>query len=203
MYNNRYFPPSRVNAQRTPQPPEMTPRTRLLNSLLRDPRFRSLVNRDDFRQRVDNMLEIFGSTPVPDDFLVDLTNRRLGAGRWSGWRDGTWDRLLEERERRTGVTAQPRDREETPVVGTSSSSSPDPLIGHIDEDPCPICLEKLGTEEETRVLTRCGHRFHKECLAEWGRSCPICRLGPRQMAPQTYQSRRKNRKKSTNILISK
>ena len=44
---------------------------------------------------------------------------------------------------------------------------------------CAICLEAFEREEEVRILPRCDHLYHKECIDEWllERSvfCPVCR----------------------------
>jgi len=42
---------------------------------------------------------------------------------------------------------------------------------------CTICLESIGTQQETRELP-CKHSFHGECLYGWIRenpTCPNCR----------------------------
>lgn len=48
-----------------------------------------------------------------------------------------------------------------------------------ESESCAICLEELERGDEIRVLRRCMHVFHKECIDEWlpNRSvmCPICR----------------------------
>ncbi|EER94887.1 hypothetical protein BDA96_01G403000 [Sorghum bicolor] len=43
---------------------------------------------------------------------------------------------------------------------------------------CAVCLGELRDGETGRVLPRCGHRFHAECVDRWFRShvtCPLCR----------------------------
>lgn len=45
------------------------------------------------------------------------------------------------------------------------------------ETECVICLSKI---EDNDFITKCNHRFHKECLNEWitlylNKECPICR----------------------------
>uniref|UniRef100_A0A1J3J9P9 RING finger protein 44 n=1 Tax=Noccaea caerulescens TaxID=107243 RepID=A0A1J3J9P9_NOCCA len=44
-----------------------------------------------------------------------------------------------------------------------------------DEVECVICLEPF---EPNAMLaqTPCGHAFHSECLAQWRRNCPVCRI---------------------------
>lgn len=41
---------------------------------------------------------------------------------------------------------------------------------------CPVCLERLDEHISGIVTTVCNHRFHNECLRQWGdTSCPVCR----------------------------
>jgi hypothetical protein len=47
-----------------------------------------------------------------------------------------------------------------------------------EADICPICLEEYN--EEKRIVTKCGHVFHDECLNQWieassNYSCPYCK----------------------------
>ncbi|XP_039054520.1 RING-H2 finger protein ATL74-like [Hibiscus syriacus] len=46
-------------------------------------------------------------------------------------------------------------------------------------ESCAICLEEYVKGEKVRVLPRCKHMFHKECIEEWfevpSLHCPICR----------------------------
>ncbi|KAK1260304.1 RING-H2 finger protein ATL5 [Acorus gramineus] len=52
----------------------------------------------------------------------------------------------------------------------------------VDEEACPICLERLDSEkDETMIITRapCGHMFHRNCIISWfkrKRTCPMCRF---------------------------
>lgn len=44
---------------------------------------------------------------------------------------------------------------------------------------CPICLAEFGEGEKMRVLPKCNHGFHVECIDNWlvsHSSCPMCRL---------------------------
>lgn len=51
------------------------------------------------------------------------------------------------------------------------------------EDECPIC-HKDDVEDPVFVVTECGHKFHKSCLAKWlteyGDNCPMCRTRLRE-----------------------
>ncbi|EEC75424.1 hypothetical protein OsI_11932 [Oryza sativa Indica Group] len=43
---------------------------------------------------------------------------------------------------------------------------------------CAVCITELAAGESARVLPRCGHGFHVECVDMWLRSnstCPLCR----------------------------
>ncbi|XP_047084303.1 RING-H2 finger protein ATL5-like [Lolium rigidum] len=43
---------------------------------------------------------------------------------------------------------------------------------------CAVCICELGDGDTGRLLPRCGHRFHAECVDRWFRShatCPLCR----------------------------
>ena len=45
----------------------------------------------------------------------------------------------------------------------------------LDDWMCVICLENSTSNT---VLFKCGHYYHKECIAEWiniNRTCPICK----------------------------
>ncbi len=46
-------------------------------------------------------------------------------------------------------------------------------FSHLPEDRCGICFD-----EDTDLLTKCGHRFHRSCISPWldqNPSCPTCR----------------------------
>jgi hypothetical protein len=50
------------------------------------------------------------------------------------------------------------------------------IIDNNNDNDCPICLEKLKTEQT--IETECKHNFHRECLYksfERNFLCPICR----------------------------
>ncbi|KAG8063431.1 hypothetical protein GUJ93_ZPchr0003g16515 [Zizania palustris] len=43
---------------------------------------------------------------------------------------------------------------------------------------CAVCIVELRDGDTGRLLPRCGHRFHAECVDRWFRShatCPLCR----------------------------
>lgn len=61
-----------------------------------------------------------------------------------------------------------------------------------DIDECVICLEDIKDGEIVRVLTVCGHLFHKTCIDLWLKKqfvCPICRVQLRlQLHPHLISS---------------
>ena len=57
-------------------------------------------------------------------------------------------------------------------------SSPDPEEGGEGKVECAVCIGELRDGDTGRILPRCGHRFHAECVDRWFRShvtCPLCR----------------------------
>uniref|UniRef100_A0A0D9WFL1 RING-type E3 ubiquitin transferase n=1 Tax=Leersia perrieri TaxID=77586 RepID=A0A0D9WFL1_9ORYZ len=43
---------------------------------------------------------------------------------------------------------------------------------------CAVCIVELRDGDTARLLPRCGHRFHADCVAAWLRlhsTCPLCR----------------------------
>lgn len=61
-----------------------------------------------------------------------------------------------------------------PIVVYTSPSKLPPGLG----TDCPICLAEFGEGEKVRVLPKCNHAFHMECIDKWltsRSSCPMCR----------------------------
>ncbi|NBS67971.1 RING-H2 finger protein [bacterium] len=49
-------------------------------------------------------------------------------------------------------------------------------------EPCPVCLDKLGTSDDTAKL-QCGHSFHSTCIYKWlerDSRCPMCRTDTKE-----------------------
>lgn len=59
------------------------------------------------------------------------------------------------------------------ISGDGPSATPS---GTKELPSCPVCLERLDEEVSGIVTTVCNHRFHNQCLRQWGdTSCPVCR----------------------------
>lgn len=51
---------------------------------------------------------------------------------------------------------------------------------------CAVCLSEFENEEKTRVLPKCNHTFHVDCIDMWfyGHSnCPLCRAPVQAVIP--------------------
>ena len=45
-------------------------------------------------------------------------------------------------------------------------------------EECSVCLSEFEEEDQGRLLPKCGHAFHVDCIDTWFRSsstCPLCR----------------------------
>ncbi|KAJ7525960.1 hypothetical protein O6H91_17G076000 [Diphasiastrum complanatum] len=43
---------------------------------------------------------------------------------------------------------------------------------------CPVCLIEFRDDDNIRILPKCGHGFHQDCIESWlssHSSCPLCR----------------------------
>jgi hypothetical protein len=80
----------------------------------------------------------------------------------------------------------PDDWEQVPGPGGAAQAQRQPPAadhgGSDDADDtnsCVICMEPYEAGGDGRsVLTACGHRFHRGCVAAWlrrNRTCPLCR----------------------------
>lgn len=63
-----------------------------------------------------------------------------------------------------------------------STTAHDPLL------ECSVCLSEFENEEHGRVLPKCKHAFHVECIDAWFQfhsNCPLCRAPVYQYLPET------------------
>lgn len=64
-----------------------------------------------------------------------------------------------------------------------------PIVLHkelVSDDECCICLGIFGDGDKVKVLPRCQHCFHSECVDKWlttQSSCPLCRASIRVDSP--------------------
>lgn len=62
--------------------------------------------------------------------------------------------------------------EDTSISKTFSHIS----LGDLAEEICPTCLE-VYTDVHPKIVTKCGHHFHLECIYAWlerSQTCPVC-----------------------------
>lgn len=84
----------------------------------------------------------------------------------------------------TGLT--PFELGSLPIVFFRQNSCKDGL-------ECSICLSELVKGDKARLLPKCNHSFHVECIDMWFQShstCPICRntvLGPEQASSKRVE----------------
>jgi hypothetical protein len=63
-----------------------------------------------------------------------------------------------------------------PVYTYSSADADDG--GKLPADECAVCIVELRDGDSARLLPRCSHRFHADCVGAWLRlhaTCPLCR----------------------------
>ncbi|KAK1262771.1 RING-H2 finger protein ATL80 [Acorus gramineus] len=74
-----------------------------------------------------------------------------------------------------GPTDCPEELLSMPVIVFSTEEE-----ASFETASCAICLEDFAEGEELRVLPKCGHVFHKECIDQWvvtrSSFCPMCRV---------------------------
>ncbi|CAG7908731.1 unnamed protein product [Brassica rapa] len=55
-------------------------------------------------------------------------------------------------------------------------------------EECSVCLSEFEEEDQGRILPKCGHAFHVDCIDTWFRSrstCPLCRAPVQPESPST------------------
>lgn len=63
---------------------------------------------------------------------------------------------------------------------------------HIPSTDCPICLGEFEDGENLRVLPKCNHGFHVQCIDTWlvcHSSCPTCRQSLLELPPISDSAR--------------
>ncbi|KAJ6852736.1 RING-H2 finger protein ATL3-like [Iris pallida] len=59
-------------------------------------------------------------------------------------------------------------------------------VDGLEAAECAVCINDFGEGEKVRVLPRCGHRFHVDCVDMWFCShstCPLCRCAVEAVTP--------------------
>ncbi|KAE8698235.1 putative Subunit H2 [Hibiscus syriacus] len=67
-----------------------------------------------------------------------------------------------------------------PAFTFSSQTYPDSVL------ECAVCLSEFEENESGRVLPKCNHSFHMECIDLWFHShstCPLCRTSVQESVP--------------------
>jgi hypothetical protein len=66
-------------------------------------------------------------------------------------------------------------------AASTSTSSSEELFTKTISTTCSICIEEFEVGEKIRLLPRCGHGFHTECILPWLSErqgcCPFCKSG--------------------------
>ncbi|XWS39009.1 hypothetical protein CRYUN_Cryun18bG0013200 [Craigia yunnanensis] len=73
-----------------------------------------------------------------------------------------------------------------PVFTFSSKTHPDTTL------ECAVCLSEFEENESGRVLPKCNHSFHLECIDMWFHShstCPLCRTPVEESVPVSENPR--------------
>lgn len=98
---------------------------------------------------------------------------------WTSYEDATtvsWRRREAHRARTAAVAAQHRGLDplalrSIPMVVYNPKDSKDGL-------ECAVCLSEVQQGEKARILPKCNHGFHADCIDMWFHShstCPLCR----------------------------
>ncbi|XP_051115925.1 E3 ubiquitin-protein ligase ATL31-like [Andrographis paniculata] len=103
--------------------------------------------------------------------------RRCSGGAGAAGSGGSIRHALSFRSRRTAA-ARGLDRDVLETFPTFSYSEvKDHKIGKGALE-CAVCLNEFGDDETLRLLPKCDHVFHPECIDAWLEShvtCPVCR----------------------------
>lgn len=74
---------------------------------------------------------------------------------------------------------QPKDKKEPPAAAAVGDQSSAPPILTTTCTMCSICIDDFEDGEKIRVLPKCRHGFHTECIIPWlterQSCCPLCK----------------------------
>ena len=95
---------------------------------------------------------------------------------------------------------QPEEVEESPPARSEANGESNDIF--TSSSCCPICIEEFVVGEKLRVLPRCNHLFHIDCIMPWLTErqgcCPQCRT---PVLPEELQrSRRPTSRRSSAVL---
>ena len=72
---------------------------------------------------------------------------------------------------------------------------------------CPICLEPITDEGNGMyTISKCGHRFHADCIFNWiqeGEGCPLCRSNLNPNVNKISLLKRISKSKNTSNVLKK
>jgi len=108
--------------------------------------------------------------------LPEIEYSRNDEGDENEMRDDA-DDAMDEADRH-GVEAAPAPQA-LPASDVSSSSEGPVLHTTTTCTSCSICIDEYEPGEKIRLLPRCGHAFHTDCIMPWlterSGSCPLCK----------------------------
>lgn len=122
-------------------------------------------------------------------FLLVLILSMFGRHVYARWK---WERQRREVElysheayeqkaaARKGLDRAMVDALPTFIYDTDTIKSLKASEGRLDQAgmECPVCLCEFQHNEKGRLLPKCSHRFHADCIDTWllsNPSCPVCR----------------------------
>lgn len=160
--------------------------------------FKMIVNQNDDRKdehlykwKVNDTLSVLvrnrrndGRRPTDAEFVVEI--RRLSAnneGIMMAWHNFEGTFVHHRQERRDRVREMEQQIRSTPSASTSLLSTTSFRTEKLTEaeqsvEQCVVCMDKFGKEEEVTRMTKCQHKFHRNCIETWLRGsdhCPLCR----------------------------
>ncbi|KAG7338106.1 ring finger domain containing protein [Nitzschia inconspicua] len=102
--------------------------------------------------------------PPPEEKPMDPNSRRMIAHVLSA----------------TTTVAQGSDEEQPPESTGASTGESSSLYNTTICTTCSICIDEFVDGERVRLLPRCGHAFHTECILPWLSErqgcCPLCKM---------------------------